>query len=137
MNIQFPRNLVPVAKKLPSIVTLIGTCYFSSGRRATGRSPIVRKLENHRKLGQVLDGGVRLPSPTPAATPESQPLEALGAGEWLRAFGFLSVSPQEARNIVDKFKKFDIRVRSVRDFCQGDTSCQSVSFLTSLLADYH
>lgn len=131
MNVQFPRNLVPVTKKFPSIVTLIGTCYFSSGRRATGRSPIVRKL------GQVLDGGVRLPSTTPAATPESQRLEALGAGEYLRASGFLSVSPQEARNIVDKFKKFDIRVRSVRDFCQGDPSCLSVSVLTFLLADYH
>lgn len=131
MNIQFPRNLVPVTKNFPSIVTLIGTYYFSSGRRATGRSPIVRKL------GQALDGGVRLPSTTPAATPESQPLEALGTGEYLRASGFLSVSPQEARNIVDKFKKFDIRVRSVRDFCQGDPSCLSVSVLTFLLADYH
>lgn len=136
MNIQFLRNRVPVTKKFPSIVTLIGTCCFSSGRRATGRSPIVRKLENHRKLGQVLDGGVRLPSTTPAATPESQPWEALGAVENFRAFSFLSVSPQEARRIVDDFEKFDIRVRSVRDFCQGDI-CQSVSFLTFLLADHH
>lgn len=75
-----------------------------------------------------------MPSRTPAETPHSQPREALGAGEWLignaRAFGFLSVSPQEARKIVDQFKKFDIRVRSVRDFCQGETSRESLYFLT-------
>lgn len=127
MNIQIPRNLVPVSK-IPGIIIFIGNCFFSTStrRRATGRSPIVRKLENQRKLGQRLDGGVRLPSRTPAETPPSQPREALGAGEWLinnaRAFGFLSVSPQQARSMVDQFKKFDFRVRSVRDFCQGETS---------------
>lgn len=120
MNIQFARNLVPVSKNFPSTAILIGTCYFSTGRRAIGRSPIVRKLENQRKLGQGLDEGLRLPS-------HSQQNEGLGAGEWLvknaRAFGFLSVSPQEARNIVDHFKSFDINVRSVSDFCQGETRC--------------
>lgn len=120
MNIQFARNLVPVSKNFPSTAILIGTCYFSTGRRAIGRSPIVRKLENQRKLGQGLDEGLRLP-------PHSQQNEGLGAGDWLvknaRAFGFLSVSPQEARNIVDHFKSFDINVRSVSDFCQGETRC--------------
>lgn len=133
MNIQFARNLVPVSKKFPSTAILIGTCYLSTGRRAIGRSPIVRKLENQRKLGQGSDEGLRLPSRTPAETPHSQQNEGLGAGEWLvknaRAFGFLSVSPQEARNIVDQFKNFDIRVRSVRDFCQGETRCELVCCL--------
>lgn len=100
MNIQFARNLVPVSKKFPSTAILIGTCDFSTGRRAIARSPIVRKLENQRKLGQGLDEGLRLPCRTPAETPHSQQNEGLGAGEWLvknaRAFGFLSVSPQEA-----------------------------------------
>lgn len=54
-----------------------------------------------------------MPSRTPAETPHSQPR---GAGEWLisnvRVFRFLSVSPQEARKIVDQFKKLDIRVLS-------------------------
>lgn len=112
MNVQLPRNLVSISK-FPSIVIPVGHCYFSSGRRAIGRSPIVRKLENQRKLGQGLDGGVQLPSRTPAETPHSQPR---GAGEWLisnvRVFRFLSVSPQEARKIVDQFKKLDIRVLS-------------------------
>lgn len=83
MNIQFARNLVPVSKRFPGTAILIGTCYLSTGRRAIGRSPIVRKLENQRKLGQGLDEGLRLPSRTPAETPHSQQNEGLGAGEWL------------------------------------------------------
>lgn len=121
MNLQSARNLVPVSKKFPSTAILIAMCYFSTGRRTIGRSPIVRKLENQRELGQGS------PTRSPAETSHSQQNEGLGAGEWLlknsRAFGFLSVSPQEARNIVNHFKNFDIRVRSVRDFCQGETPC--------------
>lgn len=133
MNILFPRILVPVSI-LPSTIIVIGTCYFSTGRRAAGRSPIVRKLENRRKLRQRLDGRLCLPSQTAAETPHSLARQASEAGEWLinnaRAFGFLSVSPQEAGNIVDQFKKFNIKVRSMRDFCQGETRCEFVCCLT-------
>lgn len=121
-----PRQLT--TSRIPGRL-LFGISRFSTHRQllASGRSPQIKKLARERKREADQNGLLRnLPPRETSSTPTVVKLPKALLVDAQRA-GLLSVSPQEAMNILNEFNGMRLRSGSPEDLCLSENCGRCIS----------